>query len=141
MQILFISSFSTYSAKFSEFDAVNVILFQIKVFGRNTKGTRLARHFIKVTARPSFARLRVIRRINRIHKIPKEKICYKDSVVYLSYLNLLVLRQFLKIWVDVSIVFYNLILSYMFSKSNWNYFHIVFKLRQQINEKQIQSNP
>ena len=60
LEILFISSFSTNSARFSEFDAGNVILFQIKVFGRNIKETALTRYFIKVTARPSFIRLRVI---------------------------------------------------------------------------------
>ena len=54
LQILFISSFSTSSTKFSEFDAGNVILFQVKIFGRNIKETMLARYFIKVTARPSF---------------------------------------------------------------------------------------
>ena len=56
-----------YLAKFSEFNAGNVILFQIKVFGGNIKETTPARYFIKVTARPSFPRLRVIRQINRIH--------------------------------------------------------------------------
>ena len=35
--MLCISSFSTSSAKFSEFDAANMILIQIKVFGRNVK--------------------------------------------------------------------------------------------------------
>ena len=50
---LFINSFFTSPAKFSELDAGNVILFQIKVFCRNIKETTLARHFIKVTARPS----------------------------------------------------------------------------------------
>ena len=57
LEMLFISSFSTSSAKFSEFNAENMILFQIKVFGRNIKVTTK----IKVTARPSFTRLRVIR--------------------------------------------------------------------------------
>ena len=56
------SSFSTNSAEFSESDAGNVILLQIKVFSRNIKEAKLARYFTKVTARPSFARLRVIRR-------------------------------------------------------------------------------
>ena len=65
--ILFISSFSTSYAKFSEFDVGNVILFQIKVFGRNIKETTLARYVIKVTARPSFTRLTDTRRKNRIH--------------------------------------------------------------------------
>ena len=58
------SSFSTSSAKFSEFDAGNMILFQIKVL---IKETTLARYFIKVTARRNFKRLRVIRCINGIH--------------------------------------------------------------------------
>ena len=60
------SAFSTSSAKFSKFDAGNVILFQIKVFGRNIKETTLARYFIKVTSRPGFTRLRVTRGINGI---------------------------------------------------------------------------
>ena len=48
------NSFSTSSAKFSEFDAGNVILFQIKVFGRNIKETTLAKYFLKLTVWPSF---------------------------------------------------------------------------------------
>ena len=60
-------SFNTSSSRFSKFDTGNVILFQIKVFARNIKKTVLARYFIKVTARPSFTRLRVIRRINSVH--------------------------------------------------------------------------
>ena len=57
LEILFISSFSTSSANFSEYDAGNVILFQIKVFSRNIKKTTLARHLMKVTSGPSFTRL------------------------------------------------------------------------------------
>ena len=87
--MLFISLFSTSSAKFNEFDSGNVILFQIKVFGRNIKETTLPRYFVKVTVRPSFTQLRVIRRKNRIHWISKQKIYYKDSVVSPSHLNLL----------------------------------------------------
>ena len=60
--MLLIGSFTKSSARFSEFDAGNVILFQVKVFDRNIKGTTLARYFKKVTARPSFTRL------NRVHK-------------------------------------------------------------------------
>ena len=60
-------SFNTSSSRFSKFDTGNVILFQIKVFAGNIKKTVLARYFIKVTARPSFTRLRVIRRINSVH--------------------------------------------------------------------------
>ena len=67
LEILFISSFSTNFAKFSKFDAGNVILFPIKVFGRNILQTTPARYYIKVTVRPSLMRLRVIRRKNRIH--------------------------------------------------------------------------
>ena len=33
----------------------------------NIKETALARYFIKVTARPSFMRLRVISRLNRVY--------------------------------------------------------------------------
>ena len=61
------SSFSTSCARFHEFDARNGILFQFKVFGRNIKETVLARYFMKVTVHSSFMRLRVIRRIDRIH--------------------------------------------------------------------------
>ena len=59
--ILFIGSFTTSSARFSEFDTGSIILFQIKVFARNIKETTLARYFIKVNARHSFTRLKVIR--------------------------------------------------------------------------------
>ena len=45
------SSCSTSSAKFSKFDAENIILFQIQVFGTNIKEITLARYFIKVTSR------------------------------------------------------------------------------------------
>ena len=61
------SSFATSSERFSQFDARKVTLFQFKDFGRNIKETMLARYFIKVTACPSFTRLRVIKRINRVH--------------------------------------------------------------------------
>ena len=65
LEILFVSSFTTSSARFSEFDSqnvikkkqkqkTNVILFQIKVFGRNIKEATVARFFIKVTALPIF---------------------------------------------------------------------------------------
>ena len=72
----------------------NLILFQIKVFAKNIKETSLARYFVKVTARPSFTQLRVIRRINGVYYIRKKKICYKDSVVSTSYLNLVVASKF-----------------------------------------------
>ena len=58
---------TTSSAKFNKFDAGKVILFQIKVFAGYIKETTLGKYFIKVTARPSFTQLRVIRRINRVH--------------------------------------------------------------------------
>ena len=67
MEILFINSFSTSSTKFSKFNARILNLFQIKVFSRNIKETTLVKCFIKVTARPSFTRLRVIWGKNRIH--------------------------------------------------------------------------
>ena len=50
LEILFVSSFTTRSARFSEFDSRNVTLFQIKVFVRNIKETAPAKYFIKVTA-------------------------------------------------------------------------------------------
>ena len=43
--IFFVSSFTTSSASFGKFDIQNVILFQIKVFGRNIKETTLAKFF------------------------------------------------------------------------------------------------
>ena len=67
LQILFVGSFTTICARFCEFDVGNVILFQIKVSGRNIKETALATYFVKVTARPSFTLLRAIRRVNRSH--------------------------------------------------------------------------
>ena len=66
LEILFISSFTTGSAKFREFHIGSMVLFQIKVFERNIKQTSLAKYFIKVTACPSFS-LRVIKQINRVH--------------------------------------------------------------------------
>ena len=48
-------------------DYRNVVLLQINVFGRNINETTQARYLIKVTVRPSFTRLRVIRQINRVH--------------------------------------------------------------------------
>ena len=51
---LLISTFIISFGRFSEFDAGNVILLQIKIFGRNVTETMLARYFIKVTARPGF---------------------------------------------------------------------------------------
>ena len=62
-----------------------MILFEIKVFGRNIKETTVARYLIKVTAHPSFEQLRVIRRVHRVIW----RISYKDSVVSPPYLNLL----------------------------------------------------
>ena len=44
-----------------------MILFQDKVFGKNLKGTTLAKNFTKVTERPSSTRLRAIKLINRVH--------------------------------------------------------------------------
>ena len=64
LETLFISSFATSSAKFNEFNGRNLILFKIKVFGRNIKETTLAR---QVTTRHSFTQLRVNRQINRLH--------------------------------------------------------------------------
>ena len=101
MEILFISSFSAGSAKFSQADAGNVVLFQIKDFGKYIKETTPARYFIEVTVCPMFTLLRVIRRKNRTHWILKWKMCYKDLVLSPSYLNLLPvtdIQQVLKMW-------------------------------------------
>ena len=65
------------------------ILFQVKVFGEKIKKTTLANYFTKVTARPTFTWLRVIKQVKRVYEIFKWKICCKHSVVSLSYLNLL----------------------------------------------------
>ena len=62
----FIGSFTISSASFSEFDAGNVILYQITVFDRNIKETTLSSYFRKVTTRPSFTRFRVNRQITRV---------------------------------------------------------------------------
>ena len=61
------SSFTLGYARLCKYYTRNVILFQIKVNTINIKKTTLARYFTKVTARPSFTRLRVIRPINRVH--------------------------------------------------------------------------
>ena len=39
----------------------------LKAFARNIKETAVASYLIKITARPSFMQLRVIRQINRVH--------------------------------------------------------------------------
>ena len=66
---LLISTFIISFGRFREFDAGNVpeILLQIKIFGGNMKETMLTRYFIKVTARPGFTWLGVIKQINRAH--------------------------------------------------------------------------
>ena len=46
--------FTTSSTRFIEFDARNAISFQVNVYDSKIKGTKLARYFIKVTARPCF---------------------------------------------------------------------------------------
>ena len=66
-----------------ELDAGNVILFQIKVSGRNIKKTTLARYFIKVIAHPSFTRLRIIWRINRDYRISNRKYATKIQLHFL----------------------------------------------------------
>ena len=79
--VLIISSFTTSCTRFSEFDSRKVILLQIKIFGRNIKENILARYFSKITLRPNFTQLRVIRQINRAHSISKWKASCKDLVV------------------------------------------------------------
>ena len=49
--VIFLEMLTTSSARFSESDIRNVILFQIKIFGRNIKDTTLASYLIKVTER------------------------------------------------------------------------------------------
>ena len=44
LMILIVSSFTTNSERFSEFDGQNMILFQIKIFGRNIEEIKLARY-------------------------------------------------------------------------------------------------
>ena len=46
--------FTTTSRNVSKSDASNTILFQARVFGKNIKGTPLAKYFTKVTACSSF---------------------------------------------------------------------------------------
>ena len=62
--------------------------FKIKVFSRDNKETTLVRYFIKVTARPRFTQLRVIRRINKV-KYENRKSVTKIQL-YLLLLNSLV---------------------------------------------------
>ena len=54
-----------------------MILFQFKVFGRNIVEAVLARYFIKVILRPSFAQLRVIRRMNSLRMASSSNIKIK----------------------------------------------------------------
>ena len=77
--------------KIQQIYAGNVILFKIKVFSRNIKETTLARYFIKVTARPSLTRLRVISRIKSSLNIEIEDILERfscDGVVLEIYWDL-----------------------------------------------------
>ena len=53
-EVHFITSFTTSSARCSQFQAGKVVLFQIKVLGRNIKETKLEKYFINVTDHPSF---------------------------------------------------------------------------------------
>ena len=53
-KIVFFDSFTISSASNSQFDAGNVILFQIIVFCRKIKKTKLAKYFSKVTVRPDY---------------------------------------------------------------------------------------
>ena len=53
LEIAFFSCVTTSRASFSEFDARNAILFQIKVFGRKLKVITLSRSFIKLNTCPS----------------------------------------------------------------------------------------
>ena len=70
-------------------------MFQIKGFVGNIKKTALARYFVKVNALPSFTRLRAIsRKKKEFIKSQNRKICWKDSVVSSSYLNLLAGRKY-----------------------------------------------
>ena len=85
MEILFVSSFTTSSARFSKFDSGNMILLETKVFSRNIIETALVTYFIKVISHPCFTWLRVK---NRVQLISKWKISYENSVVSPSYLNL-----------------------------------------------------
>ena len=65
------------------------------MFARNIKETTLARYFIKITARPSFTRLIVIRRINRAHyKYENRKYVTKIRLCLLLILTSLVLGIF-----------------------------------------------
>ena len=66
-KMLFVSWFTTSSARFSEFDSWKVIIFQVIVFGRNTKDTTLVKHFSKVNVRPCVTRLRVTKQKNIVH--------------------------------------------------------------------------
>ena len=61
--------------------------FQFKVLCRNIKETILARYLIKVTEHPSFTRLRVMNRMNRVHlNIKIENMLQR--FISTSYLNL-----------------------------------------------------
>ena len=65
-----------------------MILFQIIVFGKNIKETTPARYFIKVTARPSFTRLRGIWRTEFIKYQNTKYVTKIQLYLSLFYLNL-----------------------------------------------------
>ena len=78
LEIILISLLTISSARFNEFDARNVILFHIKVFGRHIKEAMLARYFRKITVRPSSRWLSVISALN----IKMESILQKFSCIF-----------------------------------------------------------
>ena len=77
------SSFFISSASCMVFDERNIILFQIKIFGRKIEEPPLESYFIKVTADPSFTWLQ----IKRVYEVLNCEICHKDSSVENSVLE------------------------------------------------------
>ena len=66
---VFFNSFTSSSGRFSEFNAENTILFQIKVFGKITEEILLERYLLKVTMQCSCTQLRIICRKTRLISI------------------------------------------------------------------------
>ena len=82
---LFSSFFTINSGRFSEYDAWNAILFQMKFSDREGKEAMLVKYNIKETWPLSFRQERIIRRIKEFHYILKWIIIIIIIIIYYYY--------------------------------------------------------
>ena len=79
MEVVFPGACTTSSKRFCKFDAKNLTLFQIKLFGKKIKEKTPAMYLIKGTAHSSFTWVKTIMRINRFDMLNGKKITNKFS--------------------------------------------------------------